>query len=105
MQGTIEFTPDMLAQMVCGVLETNGYNANMLTLYFGNEIVNYDRVVAHLSIDKPIEIYPKPAPEDERQSVRAELDRMLNPYVGPDSYTGPTTFASRNGAAGEPSGD
>jgi hypothetical protein len=97
MKGTIELTPDMLAQMVCSVLAVNGYEADLLTLYLGDEVVNYDRVVARLSIDKPIEIFPKP--EDEGQSVREELDRMLNPYAGP------TTFASRNGAAAQPSGD
>ena len=96
MKGTLEITPDQLAQIVCGVLAENGYEAAGLALYMGDQLVGYDRAVLPLEIPKGVEIFPRP-----KSTTREDIDRMLNPYVAP------TTFATRNGTAetsGTPSG-
>lgn len=90
MRGTVELTPDMLAQLVCGVLESNGYKADGLALYAGDQLVGYERAVIHLEMPRGLEIYPPPKQET---ISRDELNRMLNPYVPP------AAFAARNGAA------
>ena len=94
MKGSLEMTPDMLAQLVCGVLEANGYKADGLALYLGDQLVGYDRVVVPVAIEQGIEIFPRPQP----QANRMDLERMLNPYVAP------TGFAARNGS-GQSSGN
>lgn len=94
MKGTLELTPDMLAQLVCGVLETNGYKADGLAIFNGDQLIGYDRAVIHLSFTQGVEIFPRP--KSAAQS-REELDRTINPYVPP------TTFGRRNGA-GQPDG-
>jgi hypothetical protein len=93
MRGTLEITPDQLAQLVCGVLAENGYEAAGLALYAGDQLVGYDRVVFPLEVKSGIEIFPRPKPQ-----TRDDLDRILHPYVPP------TAFDSRNGSAGQPSG-
>jgi hypothetical protein len=84
--GTIELSPDQLAQLVCAVMEANGMQAHGLALHLGDQLVGFDRAVIHYKVvEGGIEVYPKPQSNLSRQ----QLEQMLRPDVNP-------TFASRS---------
>lgn len=86
MKCSLELTPDMLAQIVCNVLEVNGYKADGLALYLDGQLVGYDRAVVPMTIPVGIEVFPPPRP----QVTREQLNEMLYPNgsIGTAQFSG-----------------
>jgi hypothetical protein len=84
MTGTIELTPDQLADLVCRVMRANGIDATMVAVQHQGQLVGYDKVVVYHELTAPLHVYEKPNQED--------LARTIYPDVGPVS------FAGRNGS-------
>lgn len=75
MTGTIELTPDQLANLVALVFKANGFEAFGLELLDqGNQRVGYSRVVVHYEAAENIKVFPPPS------ITRDDLNKMLNPY-------------------------
>jgi hypothetical protein len=76
MRGTLELTPDQLAQLVCGAFQSNGIKADGLALHLQGALVGYDKAVVHIEYQ----------PQNKRSTLdQNELDRMLNPQVNAPS--------------------
>lgn len=83
MKGTIELTPDQLANLVAAVFEANGLKAYGLALHLKDQLVGYDRVVVHYEALDSIKVFPPP------QVTPEKLNSMLYPH---ERFTG---FGSR----------
>ena len=74
MRGTVTLSPDQLAQLVCAVLQSNGYQADVLSLYLEGKLVNYDSAVVACELPGALEVYPPP-----KAMSPADIDQMLYP--------------------------
>ena len=87
MKGTIELTPDQLANLVCSVLEMNGFKADGLSFHDQDgQLVGFTRAVVHCNVVDGLKVYAKPDGGDD------PLNRILYPIERR------TNFASRNGS-------
>lgn len=90
MNGTVELSPEQLAQLVCNVFRVNGFDATGLALHLKEQLVGYDRAVVHYNATNKVNVYPPPT------IPREELDRMLYPnerlptFAGKDAGTAPS---------------